>query len=142
MSSVPLLSVKQWRAISKLLPENRRDRVVISAVLFRQFSGLGLRDVAEWFGTSRVRLAEWTAAMESDGSLQKVMEALGIQRAGPLLWSGGGQQSSRQIRDKEMADKVLALRFTKFRDALRGRSEPDDQEDPLSRLAELHGWPQ
>src|SRR5262245_6056945 len=56
MSSVPLLSARQWRAIEPHLPPNRRDRVLISAILFRETEGAGIRDVCELFGVTRTRL--------------------------------------------------------------------------------------
>ena len=139
MLCAPQLTARQWRSISALLPETKRDRLMISSLLFRQTTGLGLRDVARWFGVTRTRLSEWEQALTADDTLERVMQTLRLERAGPLLWSGGGRQSNRHFQSKEMADAVLELRFRKFRDALApGRS--DDKRDDLEKLAELHGW--
>ena len=43
---VPLLTAAQWRKIATILPENRRDPLVISAILFREHSGEPIRAVA------------------------------------------------------------------------------------------------
>ena len=64
MSSKPLLSAAQWRAIAPLLPEKlRRDQTAIEAILFREFSGRSLTEVSETFGrTGLLRLQlTWSA---------------------------------------------------------------------------------
>jgi hypothetical protein len=118
MATVPLLSVRQWKLIEPLLAEKKRDRVVVSAILYRQFSGCGLRDVAEWFGLSRARLAEWSVAMERDGSLARVMKALKLEPADWLCWSRGGRQYYAR-GGAEMKAAVVRLKFQNFREALR-----------------------
>jgi transposase len=56
MGFKPALSDARWRRIEKLLPESRRDRQVIEAILYREFSGQSLTEVAEAFEVTRVRL--------------------------------------------------------------------------------------
>ena len=80
MSSKSALSDRQWRRIEKLLPANRRDRLMIEAVLFREFSGQSLSDVAELFGITRVRLHQWHHAIEAD--LPAIMAAVRLEPAG------------------------------------------------------------
>jgi hypothetical protein len=111
-SSIPTLSAAQWRKIAPLLPPTKRDVVMIRALLFRQTSGCGLRDVAQWFDLSRPRLSEWDLALRGDGSLVQVMEALKLDRA-----SGGGWRC--YSRDKKVAAAVTAIRFQNFRETLR-----------------------
>jgi hypothetical protein len=116
MASSPQLTAAQWRRIAPILPENRRDRLMISAILFRQFSGTGLRDAAAWFGVTRVRLSEWTMALEADGSLARLMKLLRLKPASRLGSSG---RHSYQGRDAKMAAAITAIRLADFREALR-----------------------
>jgi hypothetical protein len=97
---------------------NKRDRLVISAPLFRQTSGCGLRDIAQWAGLTRTRLSEWDQALAADGTMLQIMKTLKLDRASALSWSGGGQRS--HSRDKKVAAGVTAIRFQNFREALRG----------------------
>jgi transposase len=114
MSSNPLLNDLQWRRIERLLPPSRRDRAVIAAILYLEFSGVSLRHAAELFGLSRTRLHEWHRAIEADGSLAKVMEALKLESAGRRGRTFYGA-------DAAMAAEISALRVGEFRAALRGR---------------------
>jgi hypothetical protein len=117
-SDIPALSEAKWQRIAKLLPESKRDPVMIAALLFRHTSGCGLRDVAQWAGVSRTRLSEWDQALAADRSLERIMKALKLERANSLMWSSGGQRS---WRDSKVAAGVTAIKFQNFRDALRGR---------------------
>lgn len=114
-SSNPLLNDLQWRRISALLPPKRRDRAVIAAILYLEFSGVSLRHVAELFGLSLTRLHEWHRAIGADGSLAKVMAALKLESAGR---SRGGRVF---YGSGAMAAEITALRIGEFREALRGR---------------------
>ena len=80
-----MLSGAQRRRIENILQENRRDPTVIAAILYREFSGQSLRHAAEVFGITRVSLHDWHQAIEADGSLAKVMAALKLEPAGPLV---------------------------------------------------------
>jgi len=116
-SDIPGLSDRQWRRIESILPPNKRDPAMISALLFRHTSGCGLRDIAQWSGCSRTRLSEWDRALGADGTLRQIMKTLKLEPASSLLWSGGGQRS--HFSDRKVTDGVTAIRFQNFRDALR-----------------------
>jgi hypothetical protein len=117
MGSNSLLSDAQWRRIEKLLPENRHDRTVIAALLYREHSGQPLRHVGEVFGLSRTRLHEWHRAIEAD--LPRIMAVLKIEPAGALARRRGGRPFYH--RDPKMVAAVTELRLRNFADALRGR---------------------
>jgi transposase len=106
--SIPMLSERQWRAIEPLLAENRRDRVVIAAVLFRHTTAMGLRDVAEQFGMTRTRLADWDAALRRDGSLPKLLKVLRLKPANALQWD------RRPNWGRSMQADVLRYRLDQF----------------------------
>ena len=90
MSSKSALSDAQWRKIERYLPETRRDRLMIEAILFREFSGQSLTDVAELFGITRVRLFQWEHAIEA--VLPAIMAALRLEPAGPLARCRSGSR--------------------------------------------------
>jgi hypothetical protein len=117
MSSKSALSNAQWRKIERYLPETRRNRLMIEAILFREFSGQSLTDVAEVFGITRVRLFQWEHAIEA--VLPAIMAALRLESAGPLARCRSGSRPSYR-RDQAMVDAVAAIRFQSFREALRG----------------------
>jgi hypothetical protein len=118
MSSQSVLSDAQWRKIEKLLPENRRDPGLITAVLYREHSGQSLSEVAEVFGITRVRLHQWTHALEADGSLARVMAALRLEPASRSVRSLSGNRPFYH-RDPAMMAEISALRIGSFREALR-----------------------
>ena len=66
MGSQPLLTEPQWRKIARHLPESRRDRQMIEAILYREFSGQSLAEVSEAFGVTRVRLHQWEHAIAAE----------------------------------------------------------------------------
>jgi len=115
--NIPGLSAIQWRKIENLLPERRRDRRMIAALLFREFDGCGMREVCDLYGVTRTRLSEWTAALGADGTLGRLMRELGLKRAAPLRWSAGGPTYWRRVSPDRGAD-VLALKLNYFREAL------------------------
>jgi hypothetical protein len=90
MKQLPMLTDTQMRAIEPFLAPSRRECQAVTAVLFRQTTGIGLRDCADAFGLTRARLHGWAVAMEEDGSLAKIMRALGLEEASGRMWSGGG----------------------------------------------------
>ena len=114
MGTAPMLSAAQYRKIEADLPPKRRDRAVISALLYRASSGQSLRDVAEAYGISRARLSEWERLLES--VLPQLMQKLGLDAASSRSWRGGGQAWTR--RTTIYAD-VTALRLANFGRALR-----------------------
>lgn len=116
MSKAPMLSAAQWRKIEADLPPKRRDRAVISALLYRCSSGQSLRDVSDAYDISRARLSEWETLLQA--ILPKLMRKLGLAAADWRQWRSGGQPWQR--RQPNYAD-VTALRLTNFRQALRGR---------------------
>jgi hypothetical protein len=110
-SSNQLLNDLHWRRIESLLPPNRRDRTVIAAILYLEFSGQSLRHVGEVFGLSRTRLHEWHRAIEADGSLARIMAALKLEPAGRRGRVFYGN-------DAAMAAEIAAIRIGEFRAAL------------------------
>ena len=118
MSSKSLLSARQWAKISALLPESRRDPALIEAVLFREHTGQSLSEVAELFGITRVRLHQWTHAIEADGSPARAMAALRLEVASRSVRSLSGNRPFYH-RDPAMVAKISALRVGEFREALR-----------------------
>jgi hypothetical protein len=119
MSSKPLLSAAQWRAIAPLLPEKlRRDQTAIEAILFREFSGRSLTEVSETFGITRVKLHTWQHAIEASGALSKIMAVLKLEPANPLAKARSGERS-RYHNDPAMVAAIAAIRMHGFRDALR-----------------------
>jgi hypothetical protein len=135
MSSIPCLSAVQWRKIESLLPPRRRDRRMIAALLFREFDGCGMREVCDLYGVTRTRLSEWTAALEADGTLARLMRELGLRRAGVLRWSAGGPTYWRRVNPDRGAG-VLALKLDYFRAALRTpRRKPRRRKSPDRQIA-------
>ena len=128
MSSVPLLSDAQWRLIEDILPENRRDRTVITAILYLEHSGQPLRHVGEQYGLSQTRLHEWHHAIETDGSLTRLMAALKLERASAM---DRGDQPFHS-HNAAMVAQVTALRLRLFGDALRAGSQRSESVPPQS----------
>jgi len=113
---------------------------MIAALLFREFDGCGLREVCDLYGVTRTRLSEWTAVLQADGTLARLMRELGLKRALPLRWSAGGATYWRRVNPDRRAG-VLALKLNYFRAALRTprrkprrRKSPDRQIAPSSQL--------
>ena len=117
MGSIPMLSDAQWRKISPLLPETKRDPVPIAAILYLEHSGQSLRHTAEIFRLSRSRLNEWHRALNADGSLAQIMTVLKLEAAGPLARRRGGGpewyarpgRRRRRLRSPKSGCEVLAL---------------------------------
>jgi hypothetical protein len=128
MSSVPLLSDTQWHRIETILPENRRDRTVITAILYLEHSGQPLRHVGEQYGLSQTRLHEWHGVIAADGSLTRVMAALKLDRASAL---DRGDQPFHS-HNAAMVAQVTALRLRLFGDALRAGSQRSESVPPQS----------
>jgi hypothetical protein len=116
MGFKPALNERQWNRIAELLPETRRDRVVIEAILFRAHSGRSLAEVSETFEVKRSTLHLWQVAIAT--KLPAIMAALKLEPASPLARSRGG---SRHHHSTEMQATIAAIRMQGFRDALRGR---------------------
>ena len=115
MASAPTLNAAQWRKIVNDLPVKRRDRTVISAILYRASSGQSLREVADAYGVSRARISEWETLLEAENVLPKLMRKLGLDAAGWLAWRGGGEALQRR---HNCAADVTALRLQNFGRAL------------------------
>lgn len=92
--------------------------MVIAAVLYRQVSGEGLRDTAALSGVSRSKLDEWRRALEADGSLRQVMEALKLKPAGSQVRPSGGP--AWYADDATLSAQIRQIRLDAFRQALRG----------------------
>ena len=117
VGSKPLITDVQWRKIEKILPPKMCDRDMITAILFREFSGRSLTETAEIFDLTRVRLHQWQHALEADGSLQKVMATLKLESAGALARARTGERP-RHHNNPEMLAAITTLRLQGFRDAL------------------------
>ena len=114
MAPAPLLTMKQFRSIEPDLPVSRRDRLVISAVLFRATSGQSLRETSESFGVSRVRLNEWEHAL--DCVLARIMHKLRLAPAPASMLRRGGQDWRKR---SGVYERVTTLRLQDFGTALR-----------------------
>ena len=126
MSSVPTLNARQWRRVEPLLPETRRDRIAISAIVFREIDGTGLRDVARLYGVSKTKLSEWSARLQAEGTLSRILDALGVQRAPPLQWRRGGSPGwRRHCADRGRA--VMALKVDRVVEQLRASRSGRDR---------------
>ena len=120
MGSIPMLSDAQWRKISPLLPETKRDPVPIAAILYLEHSGQSLRHTAEIFRLSRSRLNEWHRALNADGSLAQIMTVLKLEAAGPLARRrGGGPEWYARPGPEAQAAAVTEIRVRSFGAALR-----------------------
>jgi hypothetical protein len=117
-TSAPLLTDRQWARIERHLPAKKRKREIVSALVFRRWSGSSLRHVAGWYdGITVARLQSWEQQLLAGGELPVIMKQLKLPEASPRMWSSGGQQ--QRWRNADMANRIVALRFTEFREALR-----------------------
>ena len=80
MTSAPILSDAKWRKIGIDLPTTRRDRLMISALLFRTTTGQSVRETAAVFGVAKTKLHEWGNALE--GVLPGILQTLQLEPAG------------------------------------------------------------
>jgi len=118
MPNAPFLTDAQWGKIEAILPPKRRNRAVISALVFRRWSGSGLRPAAAAFGVTVARLQAWETEFRASGCLIDLMNALGLPQAPPAKFSNGGQRTNWG-GDADSAARLLAYRFGRFREALR-----------------------
>ena len=79
MASAPLLTALQFKKIELHLPASRRDRRMISAILYRASSGQSVREAADAFGVTKTQLNEWEAAIS--GELPGILQALRLEVA-------------------------------------------------------------
>jgi hypothetical protein len=119
MASVPLVTLRKWRRIARILPANRQDRHVISAILFRQCDGASLRDTSRWFAISRAKINEWERELSQSGALQQVMDAVGVRRAGVLVWRRGGPAPVWRRRTADRGRATVVAKLDRFREQLR-----------------------
>ena len=96
MASAPLLTARQFRLIEDDLPATRRDRRMISAILYRACTGQSLRETAEAFGVSRTRLHEWEGALASE--LPGIMHKLRLAPAPASHVSGAAARLATATR--------------------------------------------
>jgi hypothetical protein len=124
MSGIPMLSAAQWRLIEPLLPEIRRDPVLIAAILYRETAAASVRDVCAIFNTTRTRLNTAETELKASGALPRIMGELRLTRAGALQWRRGGRPWYR-VHAADRGAAVEALRLARFGDELRraGRGE-------------------
>jgi hypothetical protein len=116
-SNMGFLTERQWRQIESILPQTRRDRLVIEAILYREFSGQSLAEVAEVFALTKVRLHQWHHAIAAE--LPQIMATLRLERASASARCRSGSRPT--YRDNPaMVAAVGELRLRKFRQALRG----------------------
>ena len=116
-TTAPLLTTAEIRRIAPYLPRKRDDPVIISAIVFRNWSGESLRHIATWYGVTVGRVQTWETQLRDGGQLAAIMKELGLPHASALQWVNGGQVSA--WRNPDTAKRIAALRFTQFRDALR-----------------------
>lgn len=114
MAQAPTLSDAKWRKIVNDLPANRRDRLVISAILYRATSGQSVRETAAVFGVAKTKLHEWGNAVE--GVLPGILQTLRLEPAGPRMRRAGGADWRKR---SGIYEGVSALRLEDFGRALR-----------------------
>ena len=101
MGFKPSLTEAQWSKVSALLPEKRRGRQMIEAVLYRTHTGESLATVSEAFGIKKARLHQWEHAITHE--LPAIMAALRLERAGPLAWCRSGSRPTYHNNPDMMA---------------------------------------
>jgi hypothetical protein len=79
-TTAPRLTAAQMARIEHHLPAKRRDRDIISALLFRRWSGAGLRPTANWYGCTFGRLQSWETQLRAGGQLTDIMRELHFAR--------------------------------------------------------------
>ena len=92
---------------------------MITAILYREFSGQSLSEVAQQFSIPCARLRAWAAALEDD--LPAIKATLKLEPAGAAAKSRGRGRAT-YYNNPEMVDAVAAIRMLGFRDALRAGS--------------------
>jgi hypothetical protein len=115
MDFKPAMTAAQWRLIEKLLPETRRDRRMIEAVVYREYSGQSLVETAVAYGVSKARLYDWHAAIAP--VLPDIMAQLKLEPAGLLSRGRGGPR--RSTNDPARAAAIVQIRLDRFYDAVR-----------------------
>ena len=114
MAQAPTLSDAKWRKIVNDLPANRRDRLVISAILYRATSGQSVRETAAVFGVAKTKLHEWGNAVED--ALPGILQTLQLEPAGRRMRRAGGADWRKR---SGIYASVAALRLQNFGRALR-----------------------
>ena len=114
MASAPTLNAAQWQLIVDELPATRRDRLMISAILFRVSSGQSVRETAAVFGVAKTKLHEWGTAVEP--VLPGILQTLRLEPAGPRMRRAGGADWRKR---SGIYEGVSALRLQDFGQALR-----------------------
>ena len=117
MASAPLLTALQFKKIELHLPGSRRDRRIISAILYRSCTGQSVREAADAFGVTRTKLNSWERALASE--LPGIMGTLQLEAASSHMQRRGGQSWRRR---PDVYERVTALRLKDFRAALRRTS--------------------
>jgi hypothetical protein len=117
VTTAHILNDRQWRKIEQYLPPKRRNRAAISGLLFRRWSGAGLRPTAAWYGCTFSKLQSWEVQLRDGGQLTVIMKTLRLPEASPAMFSNGGQRSTWSNPDT--AQKIADFRFEQFRAALR-----------------------
>jgi hypothetical protein len=120
MAAIPTLTKRQWRTIEGILPANRRDPMMIAAILYRETAGASVRDTCQIYGLTKSRLSEWSAGLSESGALVRILAELKLERAGPLQWRRGGCAWYKRYA-VDQGRGVEAVRLARFGDALRGR---------------------
>ena len=112
---VPLISHKQLDLIVDLLPPSRRDPVLVTAILYRAFSGGSLRDVAELFPVTRCRLHEGERDLAA--VLPRILRTLRLRPLPSAMYRRGGGQDWRR-RTPGVHERVVAYQLQEFGEAL------------------------
>jgi hypothetical protein len=120
MAAIPTLTKRQWRTIEGILPANRRDPMMIAAILYRETAGASVRDTCQIYGLTKSRLSEWSAGLSESGALVRILAELKLERAGPLQWRRGGT-SSWQRYSTDGGRSVVAMKLDRFAEQLRAR---------------------
>ena len=77
-TTAPLLTTAEIRQIAPYLPRKRDDPVIISAIVFRNWSGESLRHIATWYGVTVGRVQTWETQLRDGGQLAAIMKESGL----------------------------------------------------------------
>jgi hypothetical protein len=117
--TTPLIPDREWQAMLGWLPPGRRDRALVTALVFRATSGASLRDVSERFRIARSTLSDADAALQAD--MPRILTQLRLQPASASSFRRGGASWQRR---RAISGNILDFKIREFADQLDERNVP------------------